>query len=80
VLSDLVLQRAACAAGLGLARLPCFFGDPLLPRRTEPEPAGDVWVLIHPDLRRSPRVRGFCDAMIEAFEAHRARLRGVVQP
>ena len=63
-------------AGLGLAGLPCFLADPLLERLTEPLPATDIWVLVHPDLRRSPRLRLFRDAMAEALERHRPRLEG----
>ena len=76
VMGDLPLQRAACAAGLGLARLPCFYADPHLPRRSEPEPGGDIWVLVHPDLRRNPRLRIFRDAIVAALDQHRTRLSG----
>ncbi|MCO4762376.1 MAG: LysR family transcriptional regulator [Myxococcales bacterium] len=70
------LQRSACAAGLGLTRLPCFFAEPLLKRRTEPEPAFDIWVLVHPDLRRSPRLRLFRDEMVAAVRRLKPRLEG----
>ena len=70
------VQKAACAAGMGMAMLPCFFGDPTLPRRSEPEPGLDIWVLVHPDLRRNPRVRLFRDAMIKALKRLRPTLEG----
>ncbi len=76
-LNDGMLQRTACAAGMGLTQLPCFFAEPLLTRRTEPVPAFDLWVLVHPDLRRSPRLRIFRDAMVEAIKRHRPRLEGL---
>jgi len=76
VMPNVHLQLAACVAGLGLAGLPCFLADPLLERLTEPLPATDIWVLVHPDLRRSPRLRLFRDAMAEALERHRPRLEG----
>jgi len=51
----------AARAGLGAAVLPSFVADrdPELQRLTEPEAAGDfgVWVLTHPDLRRSANQR-----------------------
>jgi DNA-binding transcriptional LysR family regulator len=72
------LQRRACAAGLGMARLPCFFADEHLERRTEPEPGLDIWVLVHPDLRRNPRLRLFRDAVAEALNRQRHRLEGRV--
>jgi DNA-binding transcriptional LysR family regulator len=70
------LQRKACAAGLGMARLPCFFADGHLERRTDPEPGLDVWVLVHPDLRRNPRLRLFRDMVVESLARQRARLEG----
>lgn len=76
ILPDARLQLAACVAGMGLAGLACFMGDPVLERHTEPRPSHDLWVLVHPDLRRSPRLRLFRDAMVEAIERHRPRLEG----
>lgn len=76
MMGDIALQRAACAAGMGLARLPCFYAEPLLERRTEPEPGGDIWVLVHPDLRKNPRLRIFRDAVVSALQAHQPRLAG----
>lgn len=70
------LQRRACAAGLGMARLPCFFADGHLERRTEPQPGLDVWVLVHPDLRRNPRLRLFRDMVVASLQRQRPRLEG----
>ncbi len=59
----------ACADGLGLAVLPCFLGDSLpelqrLPtpdRAPNPAPgaawASELWLLTHPDLRHTARVK-----------------------
>jgi DNA-binding transcriptional LysR family regulator len=51
----------ACAQGLGLAVLPCFLGDSNAQlRRAEqpvPELASELWVLTHPDLRATARVK-----------------------
>ncbi|MBV1858499.1 MAG: LysR family transcriptional regulator [Nannocystaceae bacterium] len=74
--NDPALQRGACAAGLGLSMLPCFYAEPTLTRRSEPRPHFDLWVLVHPDLRRSPRLRAFRDFMVEAIAGHRPRLEG----
>ena len=68
VLPDARLQLAACVAGMGLSGLACFMADPVLERHTEPR--HDIWVLVHPDLRRSLRLRVFRDAMVEAIERH----------
>jgi DNA-binding transcriptional LysR family regulator len=70
------VQRSACAAGMGLTQLPCFYAEPLLTRRSEPQAAFDIWVLVHPDLRRNPRLRVFRDAVVDALKRHRKRLEG----
>ncbi len=79
ILPDARLQLAACLAGMGLAGLACFMADPMLERHTAPRPSHDLWVLVHPDLRRSPRLRVFRDAMVEAIERHRSRLEGTAE-
>jgi len=76
VLPDVHLQLAACVAGMGLAGLPCFLADQVLERRTEPRPSRDLWVLVHPDLRRSPRLRIFRDEMVAALQRLQPRLEG----
>lgn len=70
------VQRAACAAGLGLTMLPCFFAEPMLERRTEPHPRFDLWVLVHPDLKRNPRLRLFRDEVVAALKRLQPRLAG----
>ena len=51
----------ACIDGLGLAVLPCFLADKAreLHRLAPPEPnlASELWVLTHPDLRNTARVK-----------------------
>lgn len=53
--------RQACVDGLGLAMLPCFLGDatPSLQRVGEAVPAcaTELWLLTHPDLRETMRVK-----------------------
>ena len=53
--------RQACAEGLGLAMLPCFMGDatPALEAVGAPVPAcaTELWLLTHPDLRETTRVK-----------------------
>ncbi len=60
---DTLLTLAALHEGLGLAYLPCFMGDrdQSLTRYREPESRHEVglWLLYHPDLRRTKRVRLF---------------------
>ena len=55
----------AVEEGIGIGPLPCLIADqrPRLVRLTEPNPefAAGLWILTHPDLRASPRVRAFLD-------------------
>jgi DNA-binding transcriptional LysR family regulator len=70
----------AIEAGLGIGHLPCFVGDvrPALTRLSEPIEAfaSDLWLLTHPDLRRSPRVRAFLDVMGDELARSKALLEG----
>jgi len=65
----------AVEAGIGVGFLPCFIGDtrPALRRLSEPDPdlAADLWLLTHPDMRHTPRVRLFLDFL--AVELGRLR-------
>lgn len=80
---DTLLTLAALREGLGLAYLPCFMGDREngLERYHAPRPIHDLglWLLYHPDLRRTKRVTAFRQHMIEKigeqtdlFEGRRA--------
>lgn len=63
------LLYAACAAGLGLAVLPCFGGDhdPSLVCVVPPEEVQtlDLWLVVHRDLASTPRVRAVIDFLVE---------------
>jgi len=73
-------QLAATRAGLGLAALPCFLADPepALRRVLPPQPAlaSELWLLTHPDLRRTARVRAFMDRLAASLRKERDRLAG----
>jgi DNA-binding transcriptional LysR family regulator len=73
-------QYDAARAGLGLAALPCFLGDRAseLVRVLPPEPslAGELWLLTHPDLRRTARVRAFMEMLARGLRRERALLEG----
>jgi DNA-binding transcriptional LysR family regulator len=65
--------------GLGVAVLPCYIGDPdpALRRLDGPEPASqEIWLLVHGDLRRTPRVRAVIDWLDELVERERPALLG----
>ena len=63
--------QAAARAGIGVAVLPCFVAgqDPALVRLEGPQPVNhELWLLVHGDLRRTPRVRAvieWVDALVE---------------
>ncbi|SHH80875.1 LysR family transcriptional regulator [Cognatishimia maritima] len=67
---DPILQTRAAEAGLGFAVLPCMLGDrrPGL-RRVVPEVIQNKtgWILTHPDLRTTARVRVFANFLYEAI-------------
>jgi DNA-binding transcriptional LysR family regulator len=69
---------AAAVAGQGLAVMPSF----LAADSPELEPIGapiadhDVWLVHHPDLRRTPRIRAVTEVIVERFERFAGVLRG----
>ncbi|MGL4289438.1 MAG: LysR family transcriptional regulator, partial [Phreatobacter sp.] len=67
-------------AGLGIAALPCYLGDPTpgLVRIGGPitAMATDLWVLTHEDLRRTGRVSAFTEFMATAHGAERDQQEG----
>ena len=81
---SILLQREAAGAGMGVAVLPCSVGDrdARLRRLGEPwqNPDHDIWILTHPDLRSSARVRAFMEHVTEAFRRHQPLLEGKTLP
>ena len=71
---------AAIAAGLGVGYLPCMLGDlsPDLERIGPIEPAlnDDLWLLTHPDIRRSGRIYAFMTHCAEAVGQSRDLVEG----
>ncbi|MCM2293069.1 LysR family transcriptional regulator [Allorhizobium sp. BGMRC 0089] len=55
----------AIEAGIGIGHIPCFIGDvrPGLVRLSDtvPDFTATLWLLTHPDLRHSPRIRALMD-------------------
>jgi DNA-binding transcriptional LysR family regulator len=78
--SGLLMVRSACAQGLGLAVLPCFLGDaePDLVRMGEPLPMCDseLWLLSHPELRETVRVKALRQWLLKALSAQADLLAG----
>jgi DNA-binding transcriptional LysR family regulator len=77
---SLVSMRELCAAGAGLAALPCYLGDSdtRLVRVRPPiaEMTTALWVLTHPDLARTARVRLLMDHVSAALGKERPLLEG----
>ncbi len=77
---DTLLTAAALKQHLGVAYLPCFMGDtdPDLVRLCPPDAQMKlgVWLLFHPDLKRTARVLAFRDHMIEEMKQQADLLEG----
>ena len=76
--NDLAALYQACRAGLGLAVLPHFLArdDPALfavPDHSCPMNR-PIWMVIHPDVRRSPRVKAVADILSELLRGNAAAL------
>ena len=73
LIDDIVTRHHALVRGLGIARGACFMADPQpnLVRLTDapPVPLADFWVLTHPDLRQTPRIRAVMDFIARAMKA-----------
>lgn len=77
---DPLAQLEAARAGLGVAILPCFVGDPD-PGLNRVHGAGTYksrigWVLTHPDLKTTERVRTCVRFLVEAVESHAGLVAG----
>lgn len=73
----------AAAAGMGVAVLPCFYADghPGLVRLEGPEPVPhELWLLVHGDLRRTPRVHAVIDWLDALVAQARPALAGEPVP
>lgn len=77
---NLELQVAAAAAGMGLAMLPCYVADRHsgLVRATQkaPQAARDIWILTHPDLRQTQRIRAVMNFAESVLRSQRSALLG----
>ena len=76
--SMLAMQKAV-VDGMGDALLPCYLADndPRLVRVGAPISAltTPIWLLVHPDMRRTARVRALRQALIDAFDTASVRSR-----
>ncbi len=79
--SSLLNQFVAARAGMGVAVLPCYLGDPEpdLRRLTAAPVAAlgrELWLVTHSDLRRTARVRAFFDLIGDGMAEARGLLEG----
>jgi DNA-binding transcriptional LysR family regulator len=76
--SSIVNQLGAARAGMGLAVLPCYLGDPEedLVRLTPPPPelTTELWLITHKDLKGSARIRAFMEVVGEGIRKALPRL------
>jgi molybdate transport repressor ModE-like protein len=78
--SSLPALAAAARAGLGLAPIPCFLADDdgrlirVMP--PIPEMETSLWLITHPDLRRTARIRAVLDLIAERLTRLRVRSPG----
>lgn len=72
--NSMLATRAAVASGSGIAVLPCYLGDadPDLRRLGDPvsDLASDLWLLVHPDLKRIAPIKAFNDFVFDAARKH----------
>ena len=70
-------QRAAAEAGMGLAVLSRFMGDPAglvrLPTPV-PAPSREMFLAVHNDIRHTPRIRVVTEMIAQAMRARAAQL------
>jgi len=79
--NSLVNQLLAVKAGIGLAVLPCYLGDPepdLARALVDPVPqlARELWIVTHLDLKRTARVKAFFEFIASGIAEDRALLEG----
>jgi DNA-binding transcriptional LysR family regulator len=71
--NDLLAVHRACRAGLGLAMLPRFVAgedrELIEVPKVAPAVTREIWLIVHPDVRRSARVRRLADLITELVQS-----------
>ncbi|MFT5760251.1 MAG: DNA-binding transcriptional LysR family regulator [Alteromonadaceae bacterium] len=80
VVEDVTLRHNMLLEGLAIGRAPCYMADPVselvrLPN-SKPEPQFDLWVLTHPDLRNTPRIKVLMSYICNALKVKRNLIEG----
>jgi DNA-binding transcriptional LysR family regulator len=78
IANGILAMARATAAGFGVAALPCFLGtEHKVERATEGNiVSAGAWLVVHPDMARTARVRAVMDFLVEIFHQQRAHLEG----
>jgi DNA-binding transcriptional LysR family regulator len=78
--NSLVNQLMAVRAGVGIALLPCYLADAYDGIRricgVLAEPASELWIVTHKDLRNTARIRAFLTVIGDAIVAARRSFEG----
>ncbi len=77
---DLTFLHNAAIAGHGMIRAACYMADPepelkRLPG-SAPSPAADLWVLTHPDLRDTPKIKALMRFLAETLTSKQDLIEG----
>jgi DNA-binding transcriptional LysR family regulator len=79
--NSMVGLAEAAAGGVGMALLPCYVGTAVrgLAQLSPPLPEleGELWLLTHPDLRNTARVRAFLDFCSDEIARRRKTIEGL---
>lgn len=82
---DVGFLYQAAIAGYGMIRNACYICDPdprliRVPNAPPPMPVADFWVLTHPDLRETPRIKLLMRLLVSALKSRRDLIEGRVSP
>lgn len=79
-IDDITARHRALVRGLGLGRGACFMADPEpnLIRLTDDPPVAqqDFWVLTHPDLKNTPRIKTLMQFLISSLKKKQTLVSG----
>ncbi|MEM9055675.1 MAG: LysR family transcriptional regulator [Pseudomonadota bacterium] len=79
-MEDATMRHRAAAAGHGMISGACYMDDPnpalMRVPGTVPQPRQDIWVLTHPDLRETPRIKLVMGFLVNAIVAKRDLIEG----
>ena len=79
-IEDATMRHRMAEAGYGMTSGACYMDDPnpklMRVAGTVPQPLQDIWVLTHPDLHKTPRIRLVMTFLIDAIMAKQDLIEG----